>query len=351
MSKAVARALWPLLVVWTALAASTVQAEIVHNLYEAEVPVANQGAPALERASRVALAEVLVKVSGSVDVLENPAIAAALPGARKQVQQYAYGENAEGELTARFEFDRSWVTRLVTESGAPLWTANRPLVLVWLVVEDGGQRYFLNQDSNPELAEHLQTEFARRGVPVQLPLFDLADSAAISTEEAWRLYAPALQGASGRYNVQDIMAGRLVILSTGRSTGDWSYFSGRDRSDRSITRDTPEAFVQAGVSIVAEDMAGRYAVMPSGSEVSGEGIRMLVSGVHSYADYAGVVSWLEGLELIDHANVEQVSGDTIELRLHARADAAQLPAIIELNQRLQPVPPTTADILLTYQWQ
>ena len=354
VTKVVVRVLWPLLFgpVLGLLVPISSHAEMVRDLYEAQVPVSSQSAQALERASREALSDVLVKVSGSVEVLANPTIAAAIPGARKQVQQYSYnkGEGPGPELTARFEFDRSWVTRLVTEAGAPLWTANRPLVLVWLIVEEGSDRYFVNPDSAPELTAQLVAEFSRRGVPVQIPLFDLADSAALSLEEAWRLYAPALQGASGRYDVQDIMAGRVVVLSNGSSTGDWSYFSARDRIDRSITSEDTAAFVRAGVSMVAEDMAARYAVAASGTGSEG-GISMLVTGVNSYSDYAGIVSWLEGLELIDHANIMRVSGEQLELRLHAQADAAQLPAIIELNERLQPLPPTTSDAQLNYQWQ
>ena len=75
--KAIARVLWlvPLLCMVLPLAA---RAEIVKNLYSAQVPVADQSAAALASASREALAEVLVKVSGSVDVLQYGAIKAAL---------------------------------------------------------------------------------------------------------------------------------------------------------------------------------------------------------------------------------------------------------------------------------
>ncbi len=344
----VAGVLWPLLLL---LAVTSSQAGSVRDLYSAQVPVADQSARALSTASRQALAEVLVKVSGSVEVLQYPAIKAALKEARTHVQQYAYSreDGPQGVLSARFEFDGSYVTRLVTQSGAPLWTANRPQVLVWMVVEDASGRYFVNMDTAPELSTQLLEAFSRRGVPVQLPLFDLADSAAISTEEAWRLYGPALQAASDRYDVQDIVAGRLAALSTGKSVGDWSYLSSGNRIDRSVTATDAEAFMREGVSIVAEDMASRYAVVSSGADDSG--VTMFVQGVASYADYAGIVAWLEGLELIDHANVERIERDQIELRLHAQADAGQLAAIIELNERLVPVPPTSTNSQLSYQWR
>ena len=108
-------------------------------------------------------------------------------------------------------------------------------------------------------------------------------------------------------------------------------------------------FVERGVTIVAEDMAARYAVAPTLSDQGG--LTLSVQGVQRYADYAGVVAWLEGLELIEHANVERISGDRIELRLKASAGAGQLASIIELNERLIPVPPQAPHIQLSYQWQ
>ncbi|RLA48408.1 MAG: hypothetical protein DRQ65_00080 [Gammaproteobacteria bacterium] len=346
--KVVSQVLWPLLLV---LITTFARADIVRDLYAAQVPVADQSSRALARASREALAEVLVKVSGSVEVLQYPAVAAALGKARSHVQQYAYSrdESVPPKLSVRLEFDGSFVTRLVTEAGAPLWTANRPPVLVWVVVEDASGRYFVNWDTAPDLTRQLLAEFARRGVPVQLPLFDLADSAAISPEEVWRLHGPALQAASARYDVQNILSGRLAALSVGNSVGDWSYFYSGDRIDRSVTAPDAGAFLREGVSIVAEEMSARYAVVASGTDESS--VSMSVVGVFSYADYAGIVAWLEGLELIEHANIERIQGDRIELRLYAQADADQLAAIIELNERLVSLPPTAANSQLSYQWQ
>jgi uncharacterized protein len=344
------------------LATVATRAEIVRDLYAAEVPVASQTSAARDRAARVALAQVLVKVSGRAEVLQNPSISAALKGAGKHVQKYAYNRDRgpEGELTARFEFDGSYVTRLITEAQAPLWTANRPLVLVWLVIEDANGRQFVNWDSTPELAAPLMREFSRRGVPVQLPLFDLVDATAISPDQVWRLDSTILLAASGRYNVKDVLGGRLATLSNGSVAGDWLYLYGDNRLDRSGTVDNPQLFFENGVALVAEEMASRYAVAPSATATE-EGLSMSVAGVNNYADYAGVVAWLESLELVEHANVTRITGDRIELRVVAQADAVQLAALIELNERFVPEPATAPDPALypaavdpnplSYRWQ
>jgi len=330
-------------------AVAPARADIVTDLYSAEVSIADQGDRALVNASRNALAEVLVKVSGTEDILRNPLISASVNDARRYVQQYAYerGE-AEGELFARIEFDDGFVTGLVTRAGEPLWTANRPRVLVWLVIEDERGRRFVDPSGEPELAGHLLEAFAHRGVPAQLPLFDLVDSAAVTPGEAWRLYGPALEAASQRYRVENVLAGRLGILSSGAWVGDWSYFYRGERSDRSVTVASGEAFAREGAAIVARQMAARYAIAPAADTLGG--VTLQVAGVEDYADYAAIVSALEQLELVEHANVEDVAGDRILLRLEVQADAAQLATIIELNSRFRPLPADASGVMLSYQW-
>ena len=326
-------------------------AVVVKDLYSAEVVVADNSQAALNAGAREALSEVFVKVSGSTDVLQNPILLSALGNSRSLVQQYAYSRQQSDaeELLARFEFDDSVISNLVARAGVPLWTANRPDVLVWMVIEGGQGRQFLNRESSPQMMSRVMEEFTRRGVPAQLPLYDLNDAAAISVDELWRLNAGSVTGASQRYGVQDILAGRLATLSNGSWVGDWSYFSGSSRVDRSIRVGNPEAFLQAGVSLVAQEMSARYAVAPSRG-VS-QGVKVLVSGVSGYGDYASVVTWLEGLELIEYANVESIRGDSIQLNLVAQADANQLAAIIELNEHLLPTRTPDSAVQLSYQWQ
>ena len=327
------------------------RAEIVSNLYEAEVSVASRSEADLGRASREGLAQVLVKVTGSPEHLDNPALSEALASARSLVQQYAYLDmpGLDGGLGLRLQFESEQINGLVTRAGAPLWTANRPSVLVWLIIEDSTGRQFLDGELQPELAAELSAAFDHRGVPSQLPLHDLTDSAALASSEAWRLYEPALLGASNRYGVSEVLAGRVASLSTGAWVGDWSYFADGQRLDRSVTADSPSEFLGIGVALVADDMASRYAVAATAAPAGG--VQMLVEGVENYADYAKLVAWLEGLELVEHANVEQIQGGQLLLRVHARVDGQQLAALLELNDRLRPLERPLETVDLAYQWQ
>jgi hypothetical protein len=352
LNKPVAQALGLalLMIITGVTGAGLARAQTVADLYSAEVPVANQSSAELQKGARAALADVLVKVSGSSGLLANPAIKSALAKARSQVIKYGYSQDQRipGKLLMRFEFDRTYVTDLIIEAGAPLWTANRPTVLVWLVVEDAEGRRFATPDSDPELIADLRAAFSRRGVPMQLPMYDLADAAALTPDAAWRLDRTALLAASARYDVQDILAGRIAIPAAGDLSGEWMYLRDGNVRERPVKGADTGPLLREGVAMVAEDMASRYAVAPT---AGGGGLAMSVSGVTGYADYAAVVSWLESIELIEHANIERVQGDVIQLRLHAKVDAAQLAGILELNEQLVPLPGVTTDgVELAYQW-
>lgn len=332
-------------------AVTGLRAEMVQNLYSAEVPVADQSSAALSKAARLALSEVLVKVTGNAGVLREPTIAAALDQARTQVQQYVYRREqppADG-LRVRLEFDSSYITGLVVTAGLPLWTANRPVVLLWLVRDGPEGRQFITPDTAPELVAQLRDEFARRGVPLQLPLFDLADASRLPVDVAWSLDAPALLDASARYKSQAVLAGRLADLSSGGVAGDWLFLLGNERTGQVLTVPDEPAFVRDGVKLAAETMAARYAVAATGAEA--EGVAMSIAGVSTYADYSAIINWLESLELVERANVEWVRGEVLHLRLLAQADAAQLATIIELNKRLVPLSGDPQAELLNYQWQ
>lgn len=335
------------------LCGGAVRAEIVRDMYSAEVPVADQSSAELVRASRLGLSEVLVKVSGSVEVLGNPLVKAAKRGARDRLQRYAYSPDPDiaGALLVKMLFDSAYITQLVIEAGLPLWTANRPLALLWLVEDAAGGRQYVNVETAPALVTALRGEFSRRGVPLQLPLYDLSDTAALSPGQAWSLDGAAVLEASARYNLENVLVGRFARLATGQVAGEWVYLRENERLARSVTVENEELFLREGVSLVAEAMAARYAVAATAND---GGLTMSVTGVVGYADYAAIVAWLEELELVERANIEKVEGDVILLRLQAQADATQLATIIELNKRLIPLPDTisgadrTAE--LNYQW-
>lgn len=336
------------------LIAAPAGAVVVADLYRALVPVQDHSAEQLGRATSAGLAQVLVKASGSRAVLEDPAIQEVLPRARNYLQQYQYRRRDRDTLELEIQFDAEQVTGILSRALLPLWTADRPPVLVWLVVDDESGRRVASRESFPELVVAVEAEFDRRGVPVVFPLHDLQDAVAVDVHDLWQLESLSIYRASRRYQREDVLVGRLQAISGQRWMGDWMYLW-RDES-KSITQygKDLDGFVAAGVQLTAEAMAARYAVAPTGT--TGAGIFVRVDGLQTFADYRASANHLEEVELVESAVVAYAGNGTVVFRVNAQLEADQLQRVISakgklsLQQRFQPLAPELPTAELVYLW-
>lgn len=325
-------------------------AAVVPDLYTAQVAVEDRGTEALAKGAQAALAQVLVKVSGSDGVLQSNAVNQAMRSARARVQTYSYVDAVAGDQPqVRIEFDADYVTQLVRQAGAPLWTANRPAVLGWVVVQEDNRRRFLNADTDPVLAEQVVAAFSRRGLVLQLPLHDLKDAAALRASDAWNRNSTLIKAASERYSVDNVVIARVSPQPDDRYRVDWRYYFGEETLASSGQVGTVASAFQPGADLVADSMASRYAVAPSSGEP--QTVHMLVSGVFEYADYAGIIRWVRSLEPIAAADIDRVQGDRLTLRLSTRAQPQSLRNIIELNEKLIPAQGLDSTVALSYRWR
>jgi hypothetical protein len=325
----------------------------VVDLYSADVAVDERGSRSRAVAAREGLREVIIKVTGSEGALELAPVRAALDDAAAFLQQFSYREApSSDDLIVRLRYDESALRRLLLEAGAPLWASRRPAVLLWLVADGGAAgRQFVDGDSRPALGTALREAFARRGIPLRLPLYDLEDRTVLAPGTVWRLPSAALAGASERYGVEHVLAGRVLQLSDGSWLGDWVYLYDGERLDRAVTAPGAESFAAAGAALVAEVMAERYAVA-SDPAAATEWAQIAVLGVHDFAAYAAILRWLEGLDLVDRVVPEAVTGDRLLLRVDARAGLDRLAPVIELDDRLHPVPAAPDEVAArVYRWQ
>jgi hypothetical protein len=329
-------------------------AAVVENLYQAVVTVKDHSAAELARGTSAGLGQVLVKLSGSREVLEDPEVREVLAEARSYMQQYQYRRPERDALELVCEFDPDLVTGILARTMLPLWTANRPPVLVWLVVDDANGRRLADRASHPRLTEVVEAEFQRRGVPVQFPLYDLEDTLAVSVHDLWQLDSLSIYTASRRYGSENVLAGRLRSLTGERWMGDWLYLWQDESRGATGYGDALGDFVSSGVHVAAEAMAARYSVAPTGN--TGDGILVRVDGLRHFGDYRASLEYLETVELVERAVVEYADGETVVFRVNAQLQSEQLQRMIafkkklELREQFEPLEPGLPEAELVYQW-
>lgn len=312
----------------------------VEGLFQAEVEVASRSKADREAAVQEAMRNVLVRIIGREDALDEEAVQQLLRRAGDFTEQFAYQQqrlpdSASGERKLNFQvqFDGTALSREIRRRGLPFWGQERPDVLFWLAIDDQGQRHILAEQGDATQVDTVQQAARQRGLPLMLPLMDLDDQRAIQFTDVAGGFTPAIREASQRYRPQIILVCKLQ-RAPGASDwrANWTLLSPtQDRSWETRSTSVSEALEQ-GVGQAGEWIAQRYALV-SGEEQ----LRSLtVEGVQDLSAYARVFDYLASLTPIEHVEVARVSDGVIEFNLQLVTDEESLSRLITLGRVLKP---------------
>lgn len=310
-------------VVWIALLApATARAVEVPTLYTAEVPFDADSADGRERAYELALAEVLLRVSGSSLSADAVAIEELFPNPASYVMQFRQG--AQGKLWV--SFDGQAIEQVLRNAGQTVWGSDRPLTLVWLAVDWGqGSREVIGADDpertpdesrsidrNRLLRERILDIAERRGLPVLFPLLDTVDLQNVTFSDIWGGFDERIIESSKRYEANSILIGR-IRPSSGRRENWTYYFSGEQRA----WNGPPEAVIGE----VADLLAAEFAI---GGSAPLQSVVLAVTGIVSVDAYGKVQQLLANVSLIEEFVITEVSGDRVTYRVDVRGGAERL---------------------------
>ena len=294
----------------------------VPTLYTAEVAFDATARDAREEAYEVALAEVILRVSGSELSRNAAALEELFPNPAAYVMQFRPG----AEDTLWVSFDGVAIEQTLRAAGQTVWGSDRPLTVVWLAVDWGQGRREIVAADDPEyeesdsrsinrnelLRERVLEIAERRGLPLVFPLLDTVDLQSVTFSDIWGGFDERVIEASRRYAADSILIGRIRPGSNRRE--NWSYFfSGDNRS----WNGPPEVVVGQ----IADLLASEFAV---GGNAPLESVAIAVSGVVSVDLYGRLHNILESVSLIEEFAVSEVSGDRVSLRVGVRGGAERL---------------------------
>jgi len=338
-----------------ALALSLVNASSVAqpDLFAARISVEDRREASLARAASEALERVLVRVSGNKAVIELPGIPQAIKSARDSLSLYTYEEDETG-LVLIAEFDGVVVKDLLRAAGATYWSAARPPVLVWLVVDELDGRRFANTVDDAELLGGLRSAFDNRGVAMRLPLLDLEDSLVLGPNILWQRVVPRILAASQRYEINHVLVGRHVKLTNGRLLTDWLHLESDTYAEGDTatvqTETTSYALAsEVGVDLAVDAMAERYAV--SLNEASRQGrLVVAIDGVYSFEDYQHILGLFKGMTLLDEVRVASIAGQRLQLSVSGVGSGDELQRLIGTRSGLS-LTPVSDDSDLSLLWE
>ena len=310
------------------------------GLYNAEVPVSGAGAADLKAGYEAGLRQVLIRVSGSRDVLQREGVAGLLEDAESLLLSYQVRKD-QGLTRMQMSFGAVGVNRALASVNAPVWGANRPLTLAWIAVEDRGQRQLITRADGLSSAQSgssaaswrqlLLTAASERGLPVALPPASFESDRTLLSD-LWGQFVGRIERAS-----EDLPNDVLALMRISRSGGQWRagwVFEGMgmDASERSASAESPEALASEVIDQWAELYASRYAVS-AGDVGDSPKVDVVLDGVNTLADYGHVAKALQSLTPVLSVGPSRVRGERLTVQVSFTGELDQLREYIALDPR------------------
>jgi hypothetical protein len=277
-----------LLSVWTVLDAAPVS-----SLYGAVVPESEP-----QRAATLAMREVLVRLVGSREAADDPALAGILEDARRYVQV----EHTTTRGSTQVIFDATALRGAVTAAGRTVWDPDRPLVWVVLPPQEGA--------GSDELRAQLNSEAGLRGLPIALVSADSAGAAGVANaatpNSAALLAAAHRAGAAAALVAQPGGADPQVLQWSLVASGAEAHWTG---SGAAAIDGATDALVRASRELESAP-ASEYDCR--------------VAGVTDLASFTAVLDSIGAAPGVSELTIRAVESDQLTLHFRSRSAPAAL---------------------------
>lgn len=314
-------------------------AHAVTDLFETEVAVADQTPGVRAAAFRDALSRIIVRVAGEQSVLSGEPARKLLEEPARLVQQYRYFTETSSsppvlKLWARFDGDA--IRRSLQQEGMAYWGGERPDTLVWLAVEDRGQRYIVSANGGSDVHRQVELAARKRGVPILFPLMDLEDQSQVRFSDLWGGYFDKVLTASKRYNPPAVLIGRLNRSPSGGWSSRWYMDVVGRANEWSDSHRQLQELARQGVEDVADILATRYAVTGNGN--TGDSVRITVNGIETLDAYARISRYLASLSSVSRVDVDELVPGSVQYSLQASGGLQNLTRTVAIGTVLESDP-------------
>lgn len=298
------RLLLPLVCV--VLALGLCRAASALDLYQASAPLADASEAARTGAVTTAFGRVLGQVAGRPAVANLAQQPAGREAAQRALLDFGSKTGADGEPLIEARFDQRAVREFLAAQRVPTLPDQRPTLLLWLLAGPDGAAAWVGADEPAELASMLARAATDRGLPLLLPVLDLAERADLPTSAnpADPTSLAALTTAAARYRPDGVLYGRLDGSGERWRVALRLALLGKDDAVWSATGTSQQAAVDAALDRVAVQLAP--AVAPPDGPLAP--VQIAIDGVDGMAaygrvwDHLGRVPGLRGLRPVALGN-------------------------------------------------
>lgn len=309
--------------------------ERVANLYQAVIEVDSTGGDAISAATSKGLAEVFNKVSGQKAAINHPLLRVQYTKPKRFLSKYRYDINNQGKKVLVLDYEPSLINSVLSQADLPIWSDQRPSVLIWVVIDEGGKKRLLNPDNDPELMAAMTSYANRRGIPLKVPLFDLNDATSVSAERLWTLDPTIVRAAGQRYEHDALLIAKVNALSDQKWMGLWNINLNNQSRQFDGFKQSPKRYLKQGIDNIADQLAQQFAVSDLGADVQADTLSLKITEIYSFKDYRRALTIIESLDLVNKALPSSFSDNTMLIALDLKGSATQFKKSMGLYSQFQ----------------
>lgn len=296
------------------------EAVVLPDLYQINVPVASEEEARLEKNTLLkrSFETLLFKMNPSPDILRLSSIAFASQNPERFIKTYTFVADPAPHF--QVSYDSNLIEALFKSAQLPLWGKNRPLCLVWLLLE-GQTEGVISFESNPDWGVELDQLSRKWGLPLVMPLLDLEEVSQISVQDITMGNMSVLKQAAERYSADANVIVRLQEISPDAWSADWALLLDNEKITWQQRAPTEKILLAEGLQTLALHLQKRYASTSGQSEAV---IQIEVNQVTHAQEYAKLLQYLKGLPFIAAVQVQSVQGSQVILQLTPKDSIASL---------------------------
>lgn len=196
------------------LVAISAHASNIDHVNIGRIAVDDQSLRSQQKAGKLALAQVFVKISGDPQVLKANEISRAVDNYEQFLVSSSFLQQAQS-LMFEATFNQQKVEQLLMASGLNVWTSLRPSAVLWLAKQDEmSQKLLVSQNQSLEIGALVQQQGFVRGVEIVVPVGDLDDAMNVSIYDVWNQFVSRLVRQSARYNTDYVISATMQGFSS-----------------------------------------------------------------------------------------------------------------------------------------
>lgn len=311
-------------------------------LYEESLTVTDKSTPARVASMRVALANVLIRVSGNPKLMSNSAIEKLTQSPEQYLQAYEYrtqeSNNAKtaAQWKCRYVFDTKKINQLLTSHGQTVWATHRPNVLLWWAVAhdpEGKDNEIYKHDSQATFLTLWKQQAKLRGFVTTLPMNELTTQSNIEMQDIAQLNADKLKLASNRYHTDMQAAFLLKISKEGVWQGSLQLLQQNTQAPLKLTDRDPNIVITG----LIDQLVGQLARKPPVKKVTTalKTFTVTVRDIHDRKHFQKMSKYLAGLSSVKEVQVLTVATNQVKLTVRYQGDETAFAEKIERDNILQ----------------